>query len=583
MWPEVTTWKVATVWQVGEKRIGDLIQLIDDGAIALPQFQRPSVWGKSNWVPFLMTILMGRPTGTLLLMEASTGDILAPRPIETAPNLQNKRLRWLLLDGQQRSTTLYKAARTYFGNPPRTKKVLVDVKAAIAEGELKEEHFTVEQAGAILNVADMARSGKADFATFLNPAELEAWRFAFITEHMSSSPEQFTERIAEIAPALLTLSDYRFPVLEIKDDTPLEVVADIFEGMNRRGQPLNKFDLMVARLYRPAESGQPFDLRDSWMSALAAAPSLQRLGIAEDDGMLPLQLIAKQVSRGNPADRGRVRGLNSKDVLELPAEQIIGLPDRPIPGLDLDSAVRALEAAASFLISFCGVVAPALLPQRAMLLPLADQFLRPANKRLSTAQLKSWFFSVGLMIDYYGSVNSYAERDCNRLDKWVNPSEGRVPESVTSVSRDYILGLDLSQPFTREGNILGRTVMAALVAAGALDWSPGQKQVNSHDIVDFHHMVPEQRLKVWFPSSPEDRRPICALTPITASANRGIGSKNAADVIVALGNHADPIMTSHSLDLELLEKAWASKKDFEAFRKDREARLKNFLIGYLGL
>jgi hypothetical protein len=74
--------------------------------------------------------------------------------------------------------------------------------------------------------------------------------------------------------------------------------------------------------------------------------------------------------------------------------QVIGDPGAPLPDLDLTVAVRALDEAAAFLMKHCGVAAPSLLPQQAMLLPLADQFLRSESKRLSDADLKRWFFEA---------------------------------------------------------------------------------------------------------------------------------------------------------------------------------------------
>ena len=47
-------------------------------------------------------------------------------------------------------------------------------------------------------------------------------------------------------------------------------------------------------------------------SSPSAANDLTDLGVDEDDGMLPLQLIALQVWHGDPA-RGQVKGLNNKD------------------------------------------------------------------------------------------------------------------------------------------------------------------------------------------------------------------------------------------------------------------------------
>ena len=129
--------------------------------------------------------------------------------------------------------------------------------------------------------------------------------------------------------------------------------------------------------------------------------------------------------------RGRVKGLNSGDVLEVKPKQVIGHQGAAISDLDLPRAVRALDDAAKFLITVCGVVGPSLLPQQAMLLPLADQYLRPPSSRLSVAQLKQWFFSVGLSIDYYGSVNSYADRDCNRLERWAErTADARVSQGT---------------------------------------------------------------------------------------------------------------------------------------------------------
>lgn len=555
--------------------------MIDESKLALPQFQRPSVWGKSNWIPFLLTVLQGRPAGTLLLLQATDGNSLAPRELETAPSLIDGELEWLLLDGQQRTTTLYRAIRTSFGKSGQLKKIVIDVKRALDRGELTEDDVAAVAAGSVAGFAEMARQGKADFATLTSSTQLAGWQLTFVNENFNGDAPAFIEAVERVIPGLLSVSSYRFPVLQIKHDTPLDVVADIFEGMNRRGQPLNKFDLMVARLYQRQHDGSYYNLRESWQTALSNSPNLQQLGVGESDGMLPLQLIAKQVSRLPAAIRGRVKGLTSGDVLEVNPEQVIGSLGATIPDLDLPVAVRALDDAASFLITTCGVVGPSLLPQQAMLLPLADQYLRPAASRLTKAQLKKWFFSVGLSIDYYGSVNSYADRDCNRLVWWVE--DQRVPESVEALDRQSVEKLDLDMPFTREGNILGRTIMALLVSNGALDWASGQIQVKSYDSVDFHHMIPEQRLKTWFPKSTDDWRPISGLTPVWSTTNRSIGNKNSADVIKDLGNDAPPTIASHHADTRLLEAGWRNRSAFKQFRIDRERRLKQFIISALGL
>jgi hypothetical protein len=572
------------MWRVEEKTIGELIKLVDDSNLALPQFQRPSVWGKSNWIPFLVSILQGRPTGTLLLMEADDTSVFSPRKLDTSPDLITGRMEYLLLDGQQRTTTIYRAVRTSFGTAPKHKKVVVNVLSAIDRAELTEDDLTIESAAAISATAEMAKKGVVSFATLVDEQELAIWFHTFWTKHFGGDPGKGTKKLHEAIPGFKTVGSYRFPVLAIKKDTPLDVVADIFESMNRRGQALNKFDLMVARLFYQQEDGSYFDLREKWEMELESSTYLKTLGVKSEDGMLPLQLIAKQVSRLPIANRqGKVKGLNSGDVLELPATQVMGGPSAPLPALSLKEAVAALESAAKFLFTICGVVSSTLLPQQAMLLPLADQFLRPKEKQLTDAQLKKWFFSVGLSIDYYGSVNSYADRDCNQLFDWVGSPQGKQPESVSRLNRALVQGLDLQRSFTREGNILGSTIFSLLVERGALDWSEGMIPVRQVDEIDFHHMIPDQRLKDWFGGSKESRRPIACLTPIRSSTNKSIGQKFSKDVVADRGKEAAPIMSSHQVDMALLCAASDDKNAYQKFLDDREKRLKAFIIESLGL
>jgi len=416
------------MWRVDKFSVQEIIGLVSRGQLALPQFQRDEVWGKGDWLPFLRTVLLQRPTGTLLLLEANDNRALAPRALETAPALAPQ-VKWLLLDGQQRTTTLFRATNTTFAKAP-AKRVVVHVKKAIQHGELLEEHLELRKQADVSDYVSLARAGEVDFMTLTDNDKRENWRFAYVRNHYDESDEQcaeyFASHIREVIPGLMSVGDYKFPVLTVKSDTPLSVVAEIFEGMNRRGQQLNTFDLMVARLYQPVDPSEPngtrFNLREQWEEALEKSPNLQQLGVKGDSGMLPLQLIAQQVSR-NAGIRGRVTGLNGSDVLELKPAQVIGSTDAEISDVNLKTAVEALDLAASILIQNCGVVAPNLLPQQAMLLPLADQMLRPENKRLSAAQLIKWFFAVGLAGEYYGSVNSYASIHCGELTQWADAQE----------------------------------------------------------------------------------------------------------------------------------------------------------------
>jgi hypothetical protein len=459
----------------------------------------------------------------------------------------------------------------------------MDLAATLDRGAILEEDFAVVPNSAIPSPPEVAREGSVTFDILLNQSRLEAWRGQFVATHFRESDDparDFVDKVNKVVPQLLMVDAYRFPVLQIKKRTPLPVVADVFEGMNRRGQQLNQFDLMVARLYRKQADGTHFDLRTEWESALEASENLQRLGVDARSGMLPLQLIAKQVSR-TEGPGSKIRGLNGSDVLELRPDNVIGTRSRGGPTM-FAHAVRALDDAAGFLIKQCGVNGRSLLPQQAMLLPLADQFLRPASRRLDRNQLKLWFFSVGLGGDYYGSVNSYADRDCNQLSRWRD--DGREPDSVASLTRESIEQLNLRQPFSREGSILGRTVYSLLIMQGACDWRPGQLKLHAvEDAIDIHHMVPESRLKSWFPLDPDRRQPIAGLTPVTAGTNRSIRSEAPRTVIEKLGASATSTMSTHAVSSTKLAAGYSSQDKYLTFCEDREGRLRKAIVRALGL
>src|SRR5687768_2418808 len=91
----------------------DLVELldgIDAGQVALPNFQRDFDWTDSDVRALLATVLNGWPMGSLLLIEgnAATRDFYDPRAFEYAPPLA-KTPETIVLDGQQRLTSLYTA------------------------------------------------------------------------------------------------------------------------------------------------------------------------------------------------------------------------------------------------------------------------------------------------------------------------------------------------------------------------------------------------------------------------------------------------------------------------------------------
>jgi uncharacterized protein with ParB-like and HNH nuclease domain len=83
-----------------------LLRRAREGKLQLPDFQRSYVWTEDSVISLLASILRGYPVGALLTLERG-GDVnFKPRGLE-GTNVQGIQPETLLLDGQQRITSLY--------------------------------------------------------------------------------------------------------------------------------------------------------------------------------------------------------------------------------------------------------------------------------------------------------------------------------------------------------------------------------------------------------------------------------------------------------------------------------------------
>lgn len=87
-------------------KLSTILDQIDSGTVLLPEFQRGYVWNREQVRGLLDSLYKGYPVGSLLVWEteadpgAIRGSVLAGAGV-----------RSLLLDGQQRITTLYGVMR----------------------------------------------------------------------------------------------------------------------------------------------------------------------------------------------------------------------------------------------------------------------------------------------------------------------------------------------------------------------------------------------------------------------------------------------------------------------------------------
>ncbi len=95
---------------MGEK-ISTILDYIDNGHYALPEFQRGFVWNREQVRALFDSLYKKHPVGSLLAWSTDSAGAVFRGDGTVSPGIVK-----LLLDGQQRMTTIYGVVR---GKPPK--------------------------------------------------------------------------------------------------------------------------------------------------------------------------------------------------------------------------------------------------------------------------------------------------------------------------------------------------------------------------------------------------------------------------------------------------------------------------------
>lgn len=108
-------------FESGDIPLADLLNQAHQGVLQLPDFQRGWVWDDDHIVSLLASVSRSFPIGTVMTLETGNADVrFQPRPLEGVPSsAAMSEPKYLLLDGQQRTTSLYLALRSGAPVPTR--------------------------------------------------------------------------------------------------------------------------------------------------------------------------------------------------------------------------------------------------------------------------------------------------------------------------------------------------------------------------------------------------------------------------------------------------------------------------------
>jgi len=536
------------------RALKSLLSEIHQGVMALPDFQRDFVWEPSATQELIVSIANNYPAGSLLRVRDSRR-IFAAREFEGAPPLDGRKHTFLVLDGQQRLTSLYQA---FYGVGEH--RFYLDLNRLIEGAEFEEAIFHVRastrwakarqefslQAEELLLPLSVLQGGAGGFLQWLlqvtNP--MPADERTRLLDALTAINERWIK----------TIDDYHFPVVTLSETTEPGALCTIFETLNRTGIKLSVFELLTARFWP-----ENVNLRSLWETARKSYPQLEDFQV---DPYYVLQAISLVCRKTPSCKRG--------DVLSLEGTDINRWWDKVVQGLALGIVMLRDD---------CKVLLPKWLPYYTMLPVLAGVIAKVGLTKGPGAgaqrqKLSRWFWCSVLTQAYESAANSQAARDFAELAEWL--TGGPPPQNVSAFRFDPRALRDITP---RQRSIY-RGIICLLMATsrGVRDFH-SQAIITSHLLnqggIDDHHIFPNAYLQRRGIGPARLRDCVLNRTLIDRVTNQIIGDRAPSDYLNEIRQTVDfpfdDVLASHLLptgpDSPLL------RDDFEAFLSYRQAQL----------
>lgn len=215
-------------------KISTILDHIDSGHMALPEFQRGYVWNRDQVRGLFDSLYRRHPVGGLLVWATESHTASHRGDGQLASGVVK-----LLLDGQQRITSLYGVVR---GKPPKffdgNAQAFTSLRFHL-ETQAFEFYQPVKMRDDMLwiDVTELMQQGTAGLGVFVSQLSAQPGLLPKVGDYVA--------RLSH----LLGILEVNLHVEEVTGaDKTLDVVVDIFNRVNSGGTKLSKGDLALAKI-----------------------------------------------------------------------------------------------------------------------------------------------------------------------------------------------------------------------------------------------------------------------------------------------------------------------------------------------
>lgn len=559
-----------------------LLEKVRDLKVQLPDFQRGWIWDDDHVRSLIASISLSYPVGAVMMLEAQNSSVrFRIRPVEGVATSREVEPDWLILDGQQRLTSLYLALMSGIAVPtkdsrnvPISRWYYIDMVLALdPDGDRDDAVVSVPLDRTVKSFRGQVRADYStddrEYANHMFPVRLLAnsmeWRQGY--QAYWNYDREYIERWNAFERSVIKrFEQYLIPIILLSADTPKEAVCQVFEKVNTGGVALTVFELLTATF-----AADNFSLRDDWEERRRLLRSQRLLQGADSTELLQVVALLSTMERrrdavanGAAPDRAPVVACKRREILNVRLEEYQRHAPRAVVGYI--AAARLLQGQKVF--------AGRDIPYRTQLVPLAAVLaeLGSTGEREGVRQkLVRWFW-CGVFGELYGSASETRfARDLPEVLAWI--AGGTEPSTVTEAlfSQDRLVALRSRQSAAYKG------VSALLLRDGGLDLMSGDSvevQTYFDESMDVHHVFP----KKWCDANavpPARRDSIINKTPLSARTNRSIGGDAPSIYLPRVEHRAevDAARMNEMLRTHRMDPVALRSDDFESFWAARLASL----------
>jgi len=561
----------------------EILKNIHEGKIQLPDFQRGWVWDDNRIKGILASVAKSFPIGAVMLLETGNNSIrFKTKVVEGAPESNGVKPELLILDGQQRLTSLYQSIISNRVVKTRNSKgyeikrwYYIDMQKALDPAtDLEEAIFSINENKIITKnigrdiVLDLS-TRELEYENLMYPVwmvdEYSDWRRGFNRHwNHSSDKSELWDEFEELI--INSFNHYMLPVIEMKKTNPKEAVCQVFEKVNTGGVSLSVFELLTASF-----ASDDFDLKEDWAKIESKFKPYKVLSkTSEIDFIQALTLFStyrKKVGLESSGEKDNLPAVSAKrkEMLNLEIKDYIKYRDQITEGFIKTSKIlNENHIFNSRDVPYLNQ----LVPMAAIITQLDKNIENVGNKN----KLMQWYW-CGVFGELYGSANEtrYA-LDIVQVVEWIL-NNGEVPKTIFDAN---FIPSRLNTLRTRNSAAY-KGIYAILMDDNTRDWLSGTKidfSTYFSESIDIHHIFPV----AWCEKNTiprDDYNSIINKTPLSGRTNRIVSGDAPSKYLDRLKNNVGvsdeeflDILKSHVVNPDYLY-----QDDFYAFFNDRKERI----------